>query len=72
MNGYWYGRNGPGILADALEHVGPPVAELTVIGGLSPPIAAHLNRVMGRPLAAQPASSRRELYQRLHDADAPS
>jgi hypothetical protein len=47
MNGYWYGRNGPGILRDALQRVGPAVAELTVIGGVSPPIAAQLTRATG-------------------------
>ncbi|MGH3769922.1 MAG: glycosyltransferase [Pseudonocardiaceae bacterium] len=70
MNGYWYGRNGPGILLDALKHVGPSVAELSVIGGVSPPIAAQLHRATGRPLSLQTARSRRELYERLHQADA--
>ncbi|MGH3709124.1 MAG: hypothetical protein ACRDRQ_13715 [Pseudonocardiaceae bacterium] len=42
MSGYWYGRNGPGILADALRCVGPTVAQLTVIGGVSPPITTQL------------------------------
>ncbi|MGH3855229.1 MAG: glycosyltransferase, partial [Pseudonocardiaceae bacterium] len=27
MNGYWYGRNGPGILPNALRQVGPAVVE---------------------------------------------
>ncbi|MGH3905980.1 MAG: glycosyltransferase [Pseudonocardiaceae bacterium] len=47
MNGYWYGRNGPGILRDALQRVGPAAARLTVIGGVSPPIAAQLTRPLG-------------------------
>ncbi|MGH3827373.1 MAG: glycosyltransferase [Pseudonocardiaceae bacterium] len=70
MNGYWYGRNGPGILPHALRQVGPAVAELTVIGGVSPPIAAQLRRATGRPPAPHPAGSRRQLYARLHQADA--
>lgn len=70
MSGYWYGRNGPGILLDALRCVGPAVAELTVIGGISPPIAAQLRRATGQPLAPRPTRSRQELYQRLHQADA--
>ena len=36
FGGYWYGRNGPGILLEALAQVGPEVATLTVIGGISP------------------------------------
>ncbi|MGH3854753.1 MAG: hypothetical protein ACRDR6_14915, partial [Pseudonocardiaceae bacterium] len=70
MNGYWYGRNGPGILPHALRQVGPAVVELTVIGGVSPPIAAELRRATGRPPAPHPAGSRRQLYERLHQADA--
>lgn len=70
MNGYWYGRNGPGILLDALESVGPAVAELTVIGGVSPPVADQIRRAIGRPLACGTARSRRALYERLHQADA--
>ncbi|MGH3907122.1 MAG: glycosyltransferase [Pseudonocardiaceae bacterium] len=70
MNGYWYGRNGPGILADALERGGPAVAELTVAGGVSPPIAIQLRRATGHPLVPCIAGSRRELYERLHQADA--
>ncbi|MGH3699222.1 MAG: glycosyltransferase [Pseudonocardiaceae bacterium] len=70
MNGYWYGRNGPGILLDALQCVGPAVAELTIIGGASPPIAARLRRATGHALVPYTAGSRRELYERLHQADA--
>lgn len=70
MNGYWYGRNGPGILLDALNRAGPAVADLTVIGGISPPIAAQMRRAIRQPLAPGPARSRRELYKRLHQADA--
>ncbi|MDQ3762486.1 MAG: glycosyltransferase [Actinomycetota bacterium] len=70
MNGYWYGRNGPGILLDALKQVGPAVAELTIIGGASRPIAAQLQRTTGRLLAAHSTGSRRELYERLQEADA--
>jgi hypothetical protein len=70
MSGYWYGRNGPGILLDALKRVGPAVAELTIIGGISPPIAAQLHRATDHPLAPGTARSRRALYERLHQADA--
>ncbi|MBV8541295.1 MAG: glycosyltransferase [Pseudonocardiales bacterium] len=70
MNGYWYGRNGPGILLDALQRVGPAVAELTVVGGVSPPIATRLHRATGQALVPHIAGSRRKLYERLHQADA--
>ncbi|MGH3717711.1 MAG: glycosyltransferase [Pseudonocardiaceae bacterium] len=70
MSGYWYGRNGPGILLDALKHVGASVAELSVIGDVSLPITAQLHRATGRPLRLEAARSRRELYERLHQADA--
>lgn len=70
MNGYWYGRNGPGILRDALQRVGPAVARITVVGGVSPPIAAQLTRATGLPLAVHVARSRRELYEQLQLADA--
>jgi Glycosyl transferases group 1 len=70
MNGYWYGRNSPGILIDALQRVGPAVAELTVVGGVSPPIAAQLTRATGHPLVPVTTRSRRELYERLEQADA--
>jgi glycosyltransferase involved in cell wall biosynthesis len=70
MNGYWYGRNGPGILCDALHRVGPAVAQLTVIGGVSPPIAAQLTRAAGQPPVLHTTQSRRELYERLQRADA--
>jgi hypothetical protein len=66
MSGYWYGRNGPGILLDALKCVGPTVAELSVIGGISPPIAAHLRQATGYLIAPHIARSRRALYERLH------
>lgn len=69
MNGYWYGRNGPGILLDALESAGPAVADLTVIGGVSRPIAAQL-RQAGYLFTVRTAGSRRELYERLRAADA--
>jgi hypothetical protein len=70
MNGYWYGRNGPGILIDALRQVGPAVAQLTVIGGVSAPIETQLTRTTGHPLVVVAPGSRRELYQRLERADA--
>ncbi|MGH3829156.1 MAG: hypothetical protein ACRDRS_01680 [Pseudonocardiaceae bacterium] len=38
--------------------------------GVSPPIAAQLRRATGHPLACRTARSRRELYERLHQADA--
>lgn len=48
MVGYWYGRNGPGILCRALARVGAPVVALTVIGGISPSIAVQLPRAAAR------------------------
>lgn len=70
FGGYWYGRNGPGILLDALAAVGSAVAVLTVTGGLSPEIVAAFVRQMGRaPLQRRP-TERRELYIRLASADA--
>ncbi len=69
MSGYWYGRNGPGILTDALRCVGPAVAQLTVIGGVSPPITTQLIRATGQPLLPPVTRSRRELYERLQHAD---
>ncbi len=70
MSGYWYGRNGPGILTDALRCVGPTVARLTVIGAVSPPITTQLTRATGQPFLTLAARSRRELYERLQHADA--
>ncbi len=70
MNGYWYGRNGPGILTDALQQVGPAVAQLTVIGGVSAPVEAQLTQATGHPLVVVASGSRRKLYQRLERADA--
>jgi len=70
MNGYWYGRNGPGILTDALRLVGPTVAQLTVVGGVSPPIETRLTQAIGHPLVLVTTGSRRELYERLEQADA--
>ncbi|MGH3972499.1 MAG: glycosyltransferase [Pseudonocardiaceae bacterium] len=70
MNGYWYGRNGPGILSDALRRVGPAVARLTVIGRVSPPIATQLTLATGYPLVPVTTRPRRELYERLEQADA--
>ncbi len=70
MNGYWYGRNGPGILLDALGHVGPTVARLTVIGGVSEPVASGLRQAIGRSVVHHGAALHRELYERLQEADA--
>ncbi|MGQ0778245.1 MAG: glycosyltransferase [Pseudonocardiales bacterium] len=70
MNGYWYGRNGPGILLDALERVGPSVAQLTVIGGVAAPIVTALEGATGGRIAQLDAMPKRELYQRLQQADA--
>ena len=70
FGGYWYGRNGPGILLEALAQVGPEVATLTVIGSISPPILAQFQRLPGKMLRLESATSRIELYKRLARADA--
>ena len=70
MAGYWYGRNGPGILVDALERVGPAVAQLAVVGGVSAPLARALEQATGQPVPQHCAVPRRQLYQRLQHADA--
>lgn len=70
MSGYWYGRNGPGILLDALERVGPRVVRLDVIGGVVEPIASRLCQATGRPVGQHIARSHREIYERLQRADA--
>jgi hypothetical protein len=70
FGGYWYGRNGPGMLPEALARAGPDVASLTIIGGVSPPIAARFMRLTGSPPRLEESRSRAELYQRLASADA--
>lgn len=70
FGGYWYGRNGPGILLRALALAGPDVATLTIIGGVSQPIAARFERLTGNPPRLEESRSRAELYQRLAHADA--
>jgi hypothetical protein len=62
FGGYWYGRNGPGILAAALDRVGPKTAALTVIGDAAATITVRAAR--------EPAVSRPALYARLARADA--
>ncbi|ETA03177.1 hypothetical protein CcI6DRAFT_01332 [Frankia sp. CcI6] len=62
FGGYWYGRNGPGILATALDRVGPETATLTVVGDAAATIAVRAAR--------EPAISRPALYARLARADA--
>ncbi|MGH8934493.1 MAG: hypothetical protein ACRDZO_28650 [Egibacteraceae bacterium] len=66
--GYWYGRNGPGILPGALARVGPSVAALTVIGGVSPSLQQHFGH--GSMSIRHGAVPRKDLYQRLAQADA--
>lgn len=68
--GYWYGRNGPGILLDALARVGPSVATLTVVGGCSPSIQRRFEREAGRAPVPRQALPRNALYQRISRADA--
>lgn len=70
FGGYWYGRNGPGILLEALAQVGPEVATLTVIGGISPQILTQFKRLPGKMLRLERTTSRNELYKRLARADA--
>ena len=68
--GYWYGRNGPGILLDALTRVGPSVATLTIVGGCSPSIQKRFEHEAGRAPVQRQALPRSALYQRLSRADA--
>lgn len=70
FGGYWYGRNGPGILLRALALVGPEIATLTVIGGVSQPIAAQFERLTGSSPRLEKSRSRADLYPRLAHADA--
>jgi glycosyltransferase involved in cell wall biosynthesis len=70
FGGYWYGQNGPGILLDALAQVGPDVANLTIIGGISQPIAARFQRLTGGLPCVEASAARGALYQRLARADA--
>lgn len=63
-------RETSGILLDALERVGHSVAQLTVVGGVSPSIATALEQATGRPLAQCDAVPRHQLYLRLQQADA--
>lgn len=70
FGGYWYGRNGPGILLKALAAVGSDVAILTVIGGVSQPIATRTRRLTGSPPRLEAGTSREALYRRLAHADA--
>jgi hypothetical protein len=70
FGGHWYGRNGPGILPEALARVGPNIARLTVIGTVSPPITAQFIRQTGHPPSQQDSTTRTDLYRCLADADA--
>lgn len=70
FGGYWYGRNGPGVLLDALARLGPGVAQLTVIGGVAPSIKADIHRAVGEQYRIVPPMPRPQLYRRLAAADA--
>jgi glycosyltransferase involved in cell wall biosynthesis len=70
FGGYWYGRNGPGILLEALAQVGGSIASLTVIGHVSDSIRRRFEQVTGRAPTQRAPMSRRDLYQRLARADA--
>jgi len=70
FGGYWYGRNGPGILVDALARVGPAIASLTVIGAVTPAVQARIHRAVGDTCRIVPSMPRPQLYQRLAHADA--
>jgi|SRR5215475_697248 len=59
FGGYWYGRNGPGILLDALARVGPDIATLTIVGGF-PRRSLHGSsgsRAMCRTMKRPPAGA---------------
>ncbi|MGH3627323.1 MAG: glycosyltransferase [Sciscionella sp.] len=70
FGGYWYGRNGPGILPDALARVGARVAQLTVIGDIAPSVEVDVLRAIGDSYRVVPPMPRPQLYQRLAHADA--
>lgn len=67
--GHWYGRNGPGVLLDALSRVGPGVARLSVIGTVSPSIDAELRAAHSDYQCIAPLYEN-ELYHRVARADA--
>lgn len=67
--GHWYGRNGPGILCDALARVGPGTARLTAVGSVSPSIERILSAASAGTHVCEAPKSRRELYERIAQAD---
>lgn len=68
--GYWYGRNGPGSLPQALADVGPSVARLTVVGQVAPSITDDFASIAGRPPEQIGPLPRNNVYHRLARADA--
>jgi Glycosyltransferase Family 4/Glycosyl transferases group 1 len=67
--GHWYGRNGPGILLDALARVGPSTARLTAIGSVSPSIEKLLSAASAGTHVCEAPKSRGKLYERIAQAD---
>lgn len=70
FGGYWYGRNGPGIVTDALAQLPSDLVTLTVCGDASPPIRRQLSRRLATPPRYVPPLHRIDLYRRLAQADA--
>jgi hypothetical protein len=68
--GHWYGRNGPGILLDALEYVSPNATRLTILGTVSPSIAERISTATGGSHIRAETLSRAALCHRLAEADA--
>jgi Glycosyl transferase 4-like domain len=68
--GHWYGRNGPGILVEALDRVGTEIARLTTIGSISPDIEKALSVASGGKYVIERSRSRAEVYRRIVQADA--
>jgi hypothetical protein len=70
FGGYWYGRNGPGILVDALSRVGRSIASVSVIGYMSPSIERQFKQALGYVPEQHESLPRKDLYQRLSQTDA--
>lgn len=68
--GHWYGRNGPGVLIDALARVGRSTAALTTIGTVSPNIDGVLRAALGDGYRRSRPLTGADLHERIACADA--